>query len=158
LILSGRGGAAAVLLSTRTRFEESAHVVADAAYLDGARGFSYPVDARQASGIVAGDQSIPADFNRDGLSDLLVVTEGTAGVLYGHAPPFTSFTPGDARLADGINATRLTDLFFGYGASEIQTGDWDGDGVRDWAQANYYSSVAGGSDRFNGFYGSAGPW
>jgi hypothetical protein len=160
LLLTGNSKAAAVLVTPKTVFEEAAHVVVDDAYLAGGEaGFTYPVSTSYTywgSGFVMADASMSWDVNGDGFSDAIVVSDGKARFLYGHAGPFQSFAVGDPRLANGTDATELSDLWYGYGGGAIQTGDWDGDGVRDFAQANYYSSAAGGSDSFDGYYGLPG--
>lgn len=159
LLLTGNGAKAAVLLTPKTVFEEAGHVVADDAYLDGNAGFSYPVGTLSTSywgpGFVMSDNSASWDVNSDGFSDFITVADGKARFLYGHAGSFSSFSSGDPRFSNGTDATELSDLWYGYGGGAIQTGDWDGDGHRDFAQANFYSSAAGGSDSFDGYYGLA---
>jgi hypothetical protein len=162
LALSGSGGLAAVLLTPATVFAEAGHVVADTPYLDGEQGFSYPVttptSAVLGGGVVAGDGSMAADFDQDGLSDLLVIGESKAQILYGQPTPVASFAPGAPELTDGNHASGLSAVIYTYGSGSLQTGDFNGDGIRDWGQANFYSSAAGGSDRFIGYYGMPGPY
>jgi hypothetical protein len=159
LLLSGRAGKACLLLSTGTVFDEAQHAIVDDAYLDGSKGFSWLVSNYGSSAIhVVGDQSAAADVNGDGLSDVLVVGEKKAHFLYGHAAPIVSFISADPRLSNGVDGTHLQDLYFGEGAAQIQTGDWNNDGVFDWAQASSYSTIAGGADRLAGFYGEAGQY
>ncbi len=165
LVLTGSSGTAAMLLTPGTTFEEGAHILVDNAYLDGKQAFSWPVSTAYPSGFVTGrgfvasDHAQSWDANQDGIDDALIVGENKAYMLYGHNGPFQNFTSGDPRLTDGVNGTQLANIDFGYGASSIQTGDFDHDGYLDWAQAHFWSSVTPGStDVFRGFYGSAGPW
>jgi hypothetical protein len=159
LWLSGNAARAMVLLTPGTVFEEAGHVVANETWLDGERGFSYPVstaDKYEGPGFVTGDDSASWDANQDGFSDLLVVSDSRARILYGHAGPFVSFASGDPRLANGTDASELADIYWGHGGGALETGDWNGDGIRDFAQSTTYSSLEGGVDSFNGYYGVAG--
>jgi FG-GAP-like repeat/Calx-beta domain len=164
LSLTGSSGTATMLLTPGTTFEEAAHVVVDDAYLDGNKAFSWQVSTAYASGFfglgfVAADHAQAWDANQDGIDDALIVGENKAYMLYGHAGPFQNFASGDPRLSDGVNGTQLADIEFGYGAGSIQTGDFDGDGYLDWGQSHFWSSVSPGStNKFRGWYGSAGPW
>ena len=164
LILTGQTATAAVLVTPGTVFEEAGHAVVDTAYLDGTRAFGFETHgigtANASAGVaIVGDHGAATDINGDGLSDVLIVGEHKAHFLYGHAGPFKNFVSADPRLSDGVEGTELSDIYFGYGGSQIQTGDWDNDGIFDWAQASYYSSVHPGSrDLFAGFYGEKGPF
>lgn len=155
VLLSGTGGKACLLMSTGTVFDEAEHAIIDDPYLDGTKAFSWQVDTKLK---IVGDQSAASDVNGDGLSDILVLGEGKAHFLYGGSVPIANFASGDARLSDGVAGTHLQDIDFGKQADSIQTGDWNNDGLFDWAQAGSYSSVAGGTDRFTGFYGEPGPF
>lgn len=158
LVLSGSGGKACVLLTPGTIFDEAEHVVVDAAYLDEKRAFSYVVSGggmSMTNELVAGDQSMAADHDGDGLTDLLVIGESKAHILFGHTGPFFHFVSGDPRLGDGQFGTALSDVSFGYGSDSLQIGDYDGDGTLDFAQAHHYSSAAGGSEQLRGFHGGS---
>lgn len=159
VLLSGTSGQACLLLTPGTRFTEGQHVVVDNAYLDGVRGFSWPVATGNIPAEYAyGDHGQAIDANGDDYRDVVVLGEGQAHILYGQPEPVANFTAGDPRLADGVHATRLADIRFGYGAGPILTGDWNADGVVDFAQAHFYSSVLGGTDELFGFFGPAGSW
>ena len=156
LLLSGTGGLAALLLTAGTTFAEGEHVVVDEAWLDGVRGFSWHVSNPIGGEYVFGDHAQGMDANGDGLTDAFVIGEGSAHILYGSDAPVPSFGSQDPRLEDGTTATRMADFYFGYGAGPIQTGDWNDDGIVDFAQASFYSSVAGGDDAVDGVWGESG--
>ena len=156
LLLSGSAGHGALLLTPGTTFAEGEHVVADETWLDGVRGFSWHVSHPIGGEYVFGDHTQGMDANGDGLTDAFVIGEGSAHILYGSDAPVPIFDPGDPRLEDGTTATRLADFYFGYGAGPIQTGDWNDDGIVDFAQASFYSSAGGGDDAVDGFWGESG--
>lgn len=155
LVLTGESGRGVVLLTPGTTFEESAHVSVDDTYPDGERAFGFPVGNTKDLGgaIVMSDASMAHDFDHDGDSDVLTVVDGRYRILYGHAAPFPELETAAPELTDGIHATELLDLGVSGNIYPVQTGDWDGDGLVDWAQAHWYSSSTGGANAFRGYYG-----
>jgi hypothetical protein len=158
LVLTGNAGQGVVLLTPDTTFAESTHVVVDDTYPNAQRAFTFPVGSTNLGGeMVNSDSSMAYDFNHDGTSDVLTVVDGKYRILYGHFEPFPELVAGSPELTDGTHATELVDLGVSGNVHPIQTGDWDGDGLLDWAQAHWYSSSTGGANAFRGYYGTLNP-
>jgi hypothetical protein len=158
LLLTGDSGRGAILVTPGTAFQESSAIALDADHVAGNGAFSYEVGAPQIyGGFVTGGRTMPSDFDQDGISDVLTVVDGKYRILYGHKEPFPELDAGAPELSDGTHATEIADLATSGNISAIQTGDWDGDGLLDWAQAHWYSTASGGANAFQGYYAAPGP-